>query len=182
MMPRIDSPLSQQRWEACVSTLSEEIPAFAVVEVIDADLARNVGSVGDELLLRVRKVQLGEVTNNVDAYPTIPSESFSSRGHRVRFNGPVPIPAHGFGYVTRDVPAHALCHSAFGAPTVVDNLLYLPTVNKFYLSEVYRFRGDDPTNFTSVFQMAAATRISTNVPDCVVGYVTPQTYIKRPTP
>ena len=178
-MPRIDSQLSQQRWEACVSTLSEEIPAFAVVEVIDAKLAREVGSVGDEPILRVRKVQLGEVTNDVSAYESIPAEFFPSRGHRIRFNGPVPIPANGFGYVTRDLPAYALCHSAFGAPTVADNLLYLPTVNKFYLSEVYGFTGDNPTNFVRVFQMAMVTGIPTNVASCVVGYVTPQSYVRQ---
>lgn len=178
-MPRIDSQLSQQRWEACKSTLNEEIPAFAVVEVIDAEIARELGSVGDEPVLRVRKVQLTEVSNDVSPYGTVPYEAFPSRGHRFRFNGPVPIPAQGFGYVTRDVPTLALCHSSYGEPTVVDNLLYLPTVNKFYLSMIYRFTGDDPTNFVRVFQMAMATSIPTNVADCIVGYITPQSTIKQ---
>ena len=178
-MPRFDSQLSQQRWEACVSTLSEEIPAFAVVEVIDAKLASEVGSVGNEPILRVRKVQIGEVSNDVSAYSPMLAEDFSTRGHRIRFNGPVPITAHGFGYVTRDVPTLALCHSAFGDPTIADNLLYLPTVNKFYLSEVYGFTGDDPTNFVRVFQMAMTTSIPTNQANCVVGYVTPQSYVRQ---
>ena len=178
-MPRIDSQLSQQRWEACKSTLSEEVPAFAVVEVIDAEIARELGSAGDEPILRVRKVQLGEVSGDVSGYDSIPSESYSTRGHRIRFNGPVPIPAGGFGYVTRDVPTHALCHSVFGAPTVVDNLIYVPVVNKFYLGEVYGFTGDNPTNFVRVFQLAMVTSIPTDVSGCVVGYVTPQSNVRQ---
>lgn len=180
-MASFGTNIDSQRWEACYSLASEEIPPFACVEVTEAKLASEANSIGEELLLGVNKVSAHDVTSNSEGYSAIP-EGYRTRGHNMRFNGPVPIRVGGHGYVTRSLPAHALCHSdpnIATLPTVVDNRLFAPVSGQWYLGEVWSLEGTGAfTDFVGLFQMAFATRIPTSQANCSVGWVVPASRIQ----
>lgn len=165
-MTRFDTRLASQRWEACISLANEEIPAFAVVQVIGANLFDAQSAARGEPALYVRKTVLSDEDS---------VQLRSARGHRYRFNGPVPIPANGTGYVTKDMPAVALCHSLLGLPVPSSGNIFAPMDGQWYLEEIVSFTGlSEVTEFLNVFRMAMPAPVVTSQPGCHVGWFTLQ--------
>ena len=163
-MTRFDTRIASQRWEACVSLANEDIPAFAVVQVVNANLFDIQSTARGEPALYVRKTVLADADS---------VQLRSTRGHRYRFNGPVPIPANGFGYVTKDMPAAALCHSLLGLPSPSSGNIFAPIDGQWYLEEIVTFTGlSEVTEFLNVFRLAMRAPITTSQAGCHVGWFT----------
>lgn len=170
-MTRFDTRIASQRWEACISYADEEIPAFAVVQVVNANLIDAVSqslqpTARGEPALYVRKTVIADADS---------VQLRSARGHRFRFNGPVPIPAKGAGYVTRDIPALALCHSVRGIPSPTTDGVFAPIDGQWYLEEIVNFTGvDEVTEFLNLFRVAMSPDVITNQAGCFVRWMTLQ--------
>lgn len=163
-MTRFDTRIASQRWEACVSYADEEIPAFAVVQVVNANLIDALSGARGEPALYVRKTILADADS---------VQLRSARGHRFRFNGPIPIPPRGTGYVTKDLPAVAICHSLRGIPSPSSGDIFAPMSGQWYLEAIVNFTGEEEvTEFINLFRLAMPAPVITNQAGCHVGWFT----------